>query len=329
MVDNKRKRGRTSKSRVPETLDLQTSKATSSSPSVDDVDLTLNNDVPNSNHDHHLRRRRKPSVHTVENPKTPQISSPRIETNGDVSGNGSLLDSVVMAMARVMPAMDAVVKVFCTHTEPNFSLPWQRKRQYSSSSSGFVISGRRVLTNAHSVDHYTQVKLKKRGSDTKYVATVLAVGTECDIALLTVDDDEFWLDVSPVEFGDLPALQDAVTVVGYPIGGDTISVTSGVVSRIEILSYVHGSTELLGLQMQQSTQETQVGPPSMTKETALELHFNPSNMKMLKTLDTSYQLLSLHTSSKIMRKTDLTLDSQFLGSNGKKWKILIYESQWE
>lgn len=52
-----------------------------------------------------------------------------------------------------------------------------------------------------------------------------------------------------MEFGDLPALQDAVTVVGYPIGGDTISVTSGVVSRMEILSYVHGSTELLGLQV--------------------------------------------------------------------------------
>lgn len=70
-----------------------------------------------------------------------------------------------------------------------------------------------------------------------------------DAAMLTVDDDEFWVGVSPVEFGELPALQDAVTVVGYPIGGDTISVTSGVVSRIEILSYVHGSTELLGLQV--------------------------------------------------------------------------------
>jgi hypothetical protein len=84
-------------------------------------------------------------------------------------------------VVRVVPCMDAVVKVFCVHTEPNFSLPWQRKRQYSSSSSGFIIGGRRVLTNAHSVEHYTQVKLKKRGSDTKYLATVLAIGTECDI----------------------------------------------------------------------------------------------------------------------------------------------------
>ncbi|KAL6633564.1 hypothetical protein ACP70R_026235 [Stipagrostis hirtigluma subsp. patula] len=163
---------------------------------------------------------------------------------------------------RVVPCMDAVVKVFCVHTEPNFSLPWQRKRQYSSSSSGFIIGGRRVLTNAHSVEHYTQVKLKKRGSDTKYLATVLAIGTECDIALLTVSDDEFWEGVSPVEFGTLPALQDAVTVVGYPIGGDTISVTSGVVSRIEILSYVHGSTELLGLQIDAAINSGNSGGPA-------------------------------------------------------------------
>ncbi|CAK9218455.1 unnamed protein product [Sphagnum troendelagicum] len=146
------------------------------------------------------------------------------------------------------PFMDAVVKVFCVHTEPNFSLPWQRKRQFSSNSSGFIINDRRVLTNAHSVEHHTQVKVKKRGSDTKYLATVLAIGTECDIAMLTVSNDEFWEDVMPVEFGSLPRLQDAVTVVGYPIGGDTISVTSGVVSRIEVTSYVHGATELLGVQ---------------------------------------------------------------------------------
>ncbi|KAK4603770.1 hypothetical protein RGQ29_012323 [Quercus rubra] len=169
---------------------------------------------------------------------------------------------VLETVVKVVPSMDAVVKVFCVHTEPNFSLMWQRKRQYSSSSSGFIIGGRRVLTNAHSVEHHTQVKLKKRGSDTKYLATVLAIGTECDIALLTVSDDEFWEGVSPVEFGDLPALQDAVTVVGYPIGGDTISVTSGVVSRIEILSYVHGSTELLGLQIDAAINSGNSGGPA-------------------------------------------------------------------
>lgn len=90
---------------------------------------------------------------------------------------------------------------------------------------------------------------------------MLAIGPECDIALLSVEDDEFWKDVEPLRFGSLPHLQvayvsvlrlkttrmsflllihlsfyvqDDVTVVGYPVGGDTISVTSGVVSRIEV-----------------------------------------------------------------------------------------------
>jgi hypothetical protein len=94
-----------------------------------------------------------------------------------------------------------------------------------------------------------QVKVKRRGDDQKFIAEVLAVGTDCDIALLTVADDTFWEGVDPLQFGPLPLLQEAVAVVGYPIGGDTISVTSGVVSRIEVTAYVHGSTELLGIQI--------------------------------------------------------------------------------
>jgi hypothetical protein len=56
--------------------------------------------------------------------------------------------------------MDTVVKVFCVHTEPNYSMPWQRKRQYTSTSTGFfvAVNGQRwLLTNAHSVDYHTQV----------------------------------------------------------------------------------------------------------------------------------------------------------------------------
>jgi len=51
--------------------------------------------------------------------------------------------------------------VYCIHTEPNYSLPWQRKRQYSSTSSGFMVKNeegqRCLLTNAHSVEYHTQV----------------------------------------------------------------------------------------------------------------------------------------------------------------------------
>lgn len=161
--------------------------------------------------------------------------------------------------------MDAVVKVFCVHTQPNYSLPWQRKRQYSSTSSGFMVRGPRgemwLLTNAHSVEYHSQVKVKKRGDDRKFIARVLSAGEECDIALLAVDDESFWEDTEPISFGELPALQDSVYVVGYPIGGDTISVTSGVVSRIEVTSYAHGASELLAVQIDAAINSGNSGGP--------------------------------------------------------------------
>ncbi|KAG8663471.1 hypothetical protein MANES_01G213700v8 [Manihot esculenta] len=140
-------------------------------------------------------------------------------------------------------------KVYCTHTAPDYSLPWQKQRQYTSTGSAFMIGNGKLLTNAHCVEYDTQVKVKRRGDDRKYVAKVLARGVDCDIALLSVENEEFWEGSEPLQFGHLPRLQDAVTVVGYPLGGDTISVTKGVVSRIEVTSYAHGSSDLLGIQI--------------------------------------------------------------------------------
>lgn len=185
MGDNKSKRGRKRKNHVPETLDSQAPITNSSAPTLDDVIFSVSKVEliePSSTTTHPIRRRGRPRKITQDAPEKTLVASPtrRIEANGIAAAHNSVA-AEWENVARVVPSMDAVVKVFCVHTDPNFSLPWQRKRQYSSSSSGFVIGGRRVLTNAHSVEHYTQVKLKKRGSDTKFVATVLAIGTECDI----------------------------------------------------------------------------------------------------------------------------------------------------
>jgi len=173
---------------------------------------------------------------------------PSVPSVPSVSGSASL-----ETYEAAPSVMDSVVKVFCVHTQPNYSLPWQRKRQFSSTSSGFMVKGPKgenwLLTNAHSVEYHSQVKIKKRGDDRKFIAKVLSIGEECDVALLSVEDDEFWEGTQPIFFGDLPALQDSVFVVGYPIGGDTISVTSGVVSRIEVTSYAHGASELLAVQI--------------------------------------------------------------------------------
>ena len=56
--------------------------------------------------------------------------------------------------------------------------------------------------------------------------------------------------IKPLEFGLLPELQDEVEVIGYPTGGDSLSITKGVVSRIESTEYVQCSgSHLLAIQI--------------------------------------------------------------------------------
>ena len=49
--------------------------------------------------------------------------------------------------------------------------------------------------------------MKRRADDQKFLAQVLAIGIDCDIALLTVEDEAFWEGVTPLELGTLPTLQ--------------------------------------------------------------------------------------------------------------------------
>lgn len=174
-----RKRGRKSKSTTDEQQPNPNSTTTATTSTVSDTGVPSLNAASDTTATDRLRSKRRRKTGKEKNDDAVIVASPERRANRYNEHTGDY--DVTAVVSKVVPSMDAVVKVFCVHTEPNFSLPWQRKRQYSSSSSGFIIGGRRVLTNAHSVEHHTQVKVKKRGSDTKYLATVLAIGTECDI----------------------------------------------------------------------------------------------------------------------------------------------------
>jgi S1-C subfamily serine protease len=163
--------------------------------------------------------------------------------------------------------LDAVVKVYATHSDPDFLIPWQKKHQTSSTSSGFVLDvpgiGFRVMTNAHSVEYGSVVQVQRRGDDEKHAAIVEAVGNECDLALLRVDslfpprgrddggegENEVRDATYALPLGPLPPLQDEVEVLGYPAGGDSLCVTKGVVSRIEMQEYAQAGARLLAMQI--------------------------------------------------------------------------------
>eukprot|EP00899_Mesostigma_viride_P003081 jgi/Mesvir1/12774/Mv22830-RA.2 len=161
--------------------------------------------------------------------------------------------------------LGSVVKVFTVSVGQNYFLPWQSHGQRELTGSGFVIDGKRIITNAHVVDDYAFVLVRKHGHPTKYKAKVEAVSHECDLAILRVDEDsDFWTGLVPLELaseGELPLLHENVSVVGYPSGGDSISVTGGVVSRMELIQYTFGGTNLLAIQIDAAINPGNSGGP--------------------------------------------------------------------
>eukprot|EP00429_Kryptoperidinium_foliaceum_P082652 CAMPEP_0176220130 /NCGR_PEP_ID=MMETSP0121_2-20121125/19064_1 /TAXON_ID=160619 /ORGANISM="Kryptoperidinium foliaceum, Strain CCMP 1326" /LENGTH=548 /DNA_ID=CAMNT_0017559311 /DNA_START=64 /DNA_END=1710 /DNA_ORIENTATION=+ len=118
--------------------------------------------------------------------------------------------------------------------------PWTRTHQVSNSGSGFIISGRRILTNAHVVANAIDLRVRPHGSAKRYAAKVTTYGPDVDLAVVEIEDsvaEDFWksvADATPVELSEsLPALQETVQALGFPAGGRTICVTEGVVSRVD------------------------------------------------------------------------------------------------
>lgn len=173
--------------------------------------------------------------------------------------------------------LNAVVKVEVTSSEPNFALPWQNKVSGNSSGSGVVISGNRILTNAHNVADSTMVAVRKKNNDTLFVAKVEFVDHECDLALLTVDDPKFFADITPLEFAETPPPQSMVIAAGFPIGGDGLSLTQGIISRIEIRRYSQSFKYLLTAQVDAAINPGNSGGPVLYEGKIVGIAFQGNN----------------------------------------------------
>jgi len=170
------------------------------------------------------------------------------------------LVSVVTGYAKTYTT-DPVVKIFVFSNRMDFYRPWQSTGSSSSGGSGSVIVGNKILTNAHVVSDNTFIQVKKSRDPKKYTAHLEAIAHDCDLALLIVDDPKFFDDIEPLDFGKLPELRDSVTVVGYPAGGDKVSITEGVVSRLEITSYTQSARALLTVQIDAAINPGNSGGP--------------------------------------------------------------------
>src|SRR5262249_16911278 len=128
---------------------------------------------------------------------------------------------------------------------PDLTRPWSKSSPRDASGTGVVIEGKRILTNAHVVLYASQLFVESYQSSEKLAAHVEAVAPGIDLAVIRLDDESFFDKRLPlVRTSALPEIKETVLVYGYPQGGSTLSVTKGIVSRIEFTLYGEGVSGL-------------------------------------------------------------------------------------
>ena len=153
------------------------------------------------------------------------LTSPGAATNAPAAAGSSAIEN-------------SVVKIFSTVRYPDPYQPWTKQSPVDQTGSGVVIEGKRILTNAHVVNYASQVQIQANQAGDKISATVEAIAPGIDLAVLKLDDESFFDTHPPLARAKtLPGIKDVVLTYGFPEGGNSLSITKGIISRVEFTPY--------------------------------------------------------------------------------------------
>ncbi|HYR43239.1 MAG TPA: trypsin-like peptidase domain-containing protein [Terriglobia bacterium] len=186
------------------------------------------------------------------------------------------LVTVLLSSAAIRAAEPerSVIQIVSFIQSPVWDAPWRFEPVHRSGGTGFVIKGKRIMTNAHVVSWARQVIVHRYQDPHPYVAEIEFVAHDCDLALLSVEDPRFFENLEPLEFGELPKVRSAVVTYGYPAGGEEISYTRGVVSRIQLEPYAHiGNRQFLTVQTDAAINPGNSGGPVIQDDRVVGVAF--------------------------------------------------------
>ncbi|MBI3211858.1 MAG: trypsin-like peptidase domain-containing protein, partial [Simkania negevensis] len=154
-----------------------------------------------------------------------------------------------------------------------YRMPWNPPAQESVTGTGVVIEGNQILTCAHVIANAVLIRVELEGSVGLYEARVKCVGHDCDLALLEVEEG-FFNEVPILEISDKPVRrQEKVELFGYPVGGAGLSITKGIISRVEVGTYTHRKTKLLYAQIDAATNPGNSGGPVIGNQKVIGIAF--------------------------------------------------------
>jgi S1-C subfamily serine protease len=137
-----------------------------------------------------------------------------------------------------------------------------------------VIEGKRILTNAHVVLYASQLFVETSQSGDKRSATVEALSPGMDLAVLKLDDESFFEGRTPLRRTEaLPQVKESVLAYGYPQGGSSLSITKGIISRIEFVPYNEGAAGLR-IQIDAAINPGNSGGPALVGDMMIGLIFS-------------------------------------------------------
>jgi S1-C subfamily serine protease len=169
---------------------------------------------------------------------------------------------------------NSVVKIFATLRYPDVAKPWSKEAPVEISGSGMVIEGKRILTNAHMVLYASEIQVQSSQSGDRISATVEGVAQGIDLAVLKLEDESFFNSHPPLQRASrLPRIKDPVVVYGYPTGGSSLSITKGIVSRIEYTFY-NFPVSGLRIQIDAAINHGNSGGPAMVGDKVVGLAFS-------------------------------------------------------
>ncbi len=146
--------------------------------------------------------------------------------------------------ADLSAAYRGIVKIEVATRKPDYATPWQTGRFGRGNGTGFMVQPGLFMTNAHVVADAERIYVSPYADARKLRARVKYVAHDADLALIEVEDSAAFADIPCLEFSDtLPRLEEEVRAIGYPIGGNRLSVTRGIVSRIDTTTYAHPRNE--------------------------------------------------------------------------------------
>ena len=172
-----------------------------------------------------------------------------------------------------------VVKVEVSKRSVDYRTPWRSGQFGSGTGTAFLVGKGLFMTNAHVVSNADRIYLSQYGDSRKIPAEVKFVAHDADLALVEVADPKPFEGMTVMEFSkDLPKLEDEVRVIGYPMGGNRLSVTRGIVSRIDFTAYAHPrSAQHLTLQVDAAINPGNSGGPVFKGDQVIGVAFQGLN----------------------------------------------------